>query len=84
MSPATPAGVLFGQRLRELRKKRGFTQVQLAEGTGVPQNHISSMERGTIQPTIGTMIRLAVALNCKVSALVSIFDKEDLTELLPK
>ena len=42
------------------------------------------MERGTIQPTIGTMIRLAVALDCKVSALVSVFDKEDLTKLLPK
>jgi transcriptional regulator with XRE-family HTH domain len=84
LSHATAAGVLFGQRLRELRKKRDLTQVQLAEATGVPQNHISSMERGTIQPTIGTMIRLAVALDCKVSALVSVFDKEDLTKLLPK
>jgi hypothetical protein len=30
------------------------------------------------------MIRLAVALDCNVSALVSVFDKEDLTKLLPK
>ncbi len=81
---ATAAGKVFGERLRELRKKRHMTQVQLAESTGVPQNHISSMERGTIQPTLGTMIRLAVALDCKVADLVSVFNKTDLRSLLPK
>lgn len=81
---ATAAGKVFGARLRELRKKRHMTQVQLAESTGVPQNHISSMERGTIQPTLGTMIRLAVALDCKVADLVSVFNKTDLRSLLPK
>ena len=84
MTEVTRAGELFGEQLRELRKKRSMTQVELAERSGVPQNHISTIERGAKLPTIGTLIRLAAALHCKVTALVSVFDKEDLTKLLPK
>jgi transcriptional regulator with XRE-family HTH domain len=84
LADVTSAGSLFGERLRELRKKRGITQVMLAEMTGVPQNHISSIERGTKVPNLLTLIRLAHALECRVSALVSVFDKEDLAKLLPK
>lgn len=84
MAELTSAGALFGERLRELRKKRGITQVMLAETTGIPQNHVSSIERGTKVPNLLTLIRLAHALECKVSALVSVFDKEDLAKLVQK
>lgn len=84
MAELISAGTLFGERLRDLRKKRGITQVMLAEMTGIPQNHVSSMERGTKVPNLLTLIRLAHALDCKVSALVSVFDKENLAKLLPK
>lgn len=39
-------------------------------------------ERGGRTPN--TIIRLALALECKVSPFVSAFDKEDLAKLLPK
>lgn len=84
MAELTSAGTLFGERLRELRKKRGITQVMLAETTGIPQNHVSSIERGTKVPNLLTLLRLAHALECKVTALVSVFDKEDLDKFLPK
>jgi transcriptional regulator with XRE-family HTH domain len=84
LGEVTQAGVIFGARLRELRQKRGLTQVMLAEVTGFPQSHISQMERGEKLPQLATLIRLAVALDCKLTALVNIFDKEDLTKLLPK
>lgn len=84
LTEVTRAGALFGERLRELRTKRGLTQVALAEMTGIPQNHISTIERGAKLPTLGTLIRFAAALECKVSALVRVFDKEDLETLLSK
>ncbi len=84
MATVTPAGALFGEHLRELRTKRGLTQVELAEMTGIPQNHISTIERGAKLPTLGTLIRFAAALECKVSTLVRVFDKEDLGSLLSK
>ena len=82
MAEVTAAGQLFGERLRELRSKRDITQVMLADRTGIPQNHISSIERGMKLPNLLTMIRLASALDCKLSALVSVFDKEQLSSFL--
>ena len=84
MSEVTHAAELLGTRIREMRKKRRLTQVMLAETSGIPQSHMSSIERGAMLPNLVTLIRLAAALNCKVSALVSVFDKEDPATLLPK
>jgi transcriptional regulator with XRE-family HTH domain len=83
LGEVTQAGEIFGARLRELRQKRGLTQVMLAEVTGFPQSHISQMERGEKLPQLATLIRLAVALDCKLTALVKVFDKENLTKFLP-
>jgi transcriptional regulator with XRE-family HTH domain len=80
----TEAGKLFGQRLRELREKNGLTQGSVADAMGVPQTHVSAIERGLMLPNLLTVIRLAMALGCKVSALTSVFDKADLPSLLPK
>ena len=84
MSEVTHAAELLGTRIREMRKKRNLTQVMLAETSGIPQSHMSSIERGAMLPNLVTLFRLAAALNCKVSALVSVFDKEDPATLLPK
>ena len=80
----TDAGKVFGKRLRELREKIGLTQGAVADAMGVPQTHVSAMERGLMLPNLLTVIRIAVALDCKVSALTSVFDKTDLSSLLPK
>ena len=81
MEPAE-AGKLFGERLREIREKRGLTQKQVAAATGIPHTHVSSIERGMLMPTLLTILRLAAALECKVSALTSVFDRADLRALL--
>jgi transcriptional regulator with XRE-family HTH domain len=42
----------FGQKLRQLRKKRGSTQQQLAEKLGyVTNSHISDVESGHFIPS---------------------------------
>lgn len=45
---------------------------------------ISDMERGLKVPSLTTILRLAVALDCKVTALTSVFDTVDLPAILPK
>jgi transcriptional regulator with XRE-family HTH domain len=84
LAEVTRAAELLGMRIRELRKKRNLTQVMLAEASGIPQSHMSSIERGAMLPTLLTLIRLAAALDYRVSALVSVFDKEDVATLLGK
>lgn len=46
--------------------------------------YVSDLERGLKVPSLTTLVRLAVALDCKVTALVSNFDRADLAAMLPK
>ena len=80
-----PEGEVFGRRLRELRLKAGLTQDALAQAAGMTKPYISNMEHGINVPSLTTILRLAVSLRCRVTALTSVFDKvEDLAGLLPK
>lgn len=79
-----PEGKLFGERLRAMRVKRGVTQQALAVAAGMSEAYISNMEHGFKVPSLTTIIRVAVALDCKVMDLVGAFDKTDLRALLPK
>ena len=40
----------FGQRIKELRNKKGITQYQLAEMTGIDPKHMSHIETGRSFP----------------------------------
>lgn len=69
-------GALFGARLRELRLERGLTQPDLAGRVGTSASNISDLERGIKVPTLTTIARLAQALECKVTELVQILDRD--------
>ena len=83
-SPAQREAVLFGERLRELREKQALTLRSLADLADMSYTYISDMERGLRVPTLTTIIRLAVALECKVTDLVGMFDKRNLRSLVKK
>ena len=53
-------------RIRSLRKRTGLTQTQLAERSGIPQGHISNLERGKHSPSFATLEKLAGALGVPV------------------
>lgn len=55
--------------LMEARSEKGLTQKELAEITGISQGDISRIERGTANPSIKTIQRLATALDKKVQIL---------------
>ena len=65
---------IFGQHLRELRTARGLTQGQLAERCGTSISAISNFEAGNNSPTLGTLVRLADALDRTLSQLVKVLD----------
>jgi len=79
----TTAGELFGKRMRDIRIKRGLAQQAVAERAGIAQTHVSDIELGFKLPNLLTVVRLAIALECKVVELTSVFDKTDLSSLLP-
>jgi len=68
-------GEIFGPHLRQMRLARGLTQTELAERAHTNEMFISKLERGVTTPTIGTLVRLADALDCKVTDLVEVLDR---------
>lgn len=49
-------------RIKEARKSVGLTQAELSAKAGIPQSHISRLERGEHSPTTKTVRKIAVAL----------------------
>lgn len=78
------AGELFGKRMREIRMKRGLAQQAVAERAGIAQTHVSDIELGFKLPNLLTVVRLAIALQCKVAELTSVFDTTNLSSLVSK
>jgi len=56
-------------KLREWRKYRGMTQVQLAEKAAISQGAIATIERGKRTPNMDTARRLALTLQCDIDDL---------------
>jgi len=75
LTKTAPEGVIFGQRLHELRTARNLTQDELAERCGSNRPFISNLERGVKVPSLTMVLRLAEALDCRVYDLVEVFEK---------
>lgn len=62
----------IGARIKEIRKKRGLTQVQLAKKAGISQSALSDIESqvSSKRPSATTIQLLASALGCTVAELM--------------
>lgn len=59
----------LGAAIRELRDKKGVTQEAVAHGAGVTVAHLSAIERGHANPTWGTVMTIADALEVSLVGL---------------
>ncbi len=64
-----PELIRLGARLRHLRLERGLTLDGLAALSGVSKAHLSRLEAGDRQASIGVLLRLAGAFGVHLSAL---------------
>lgn len=56
-----------GWNLKKLRQKAELTQVELAVDAQMDPAHVSRIERGRENPTVGVLARLAAALKVPVT-----------------
>ncbi len=62
---------MLEQRLKQLRKKAGWSQQRLAEKAGLSYNVITKIEQGAAKnPNIQTIIKLANAFKISLDELV--------------
>ena len=61
----------LAMKLKQMRLKRGLTQVQLAKKLKVKQPYLATLESGAeTNPKLNVVRRLAKALKCTVGELV--------------
>src|SRR5436305_1973254 len=60
----------LGQRIRELRLKKGWSQESLAHGCGIRPSQLDEIERGEHDITITALVNVAQRLETTVSILL--------------
>ena len=60
----------FSERLKDLRKQVGLTQVDVAEKLGISQPAYASWERGAKKPTQDNLVKIAQILDVSIDYLV--------------
>lgn len=53
---------LIGNMFRELRMRRGYSQLALASNIGSHRTHVSRIEHGLVTPRLALLIRAATCL----------------------
>ena len=69
-TPTPRANIVFGQRLRAVRKERGWTLRFLAAKAGVHWTYLGQVERGERNVSLLTILRLAKALGIDPGVLL--------------
>jgi transcriptional regulator with XRE-family HTH domain len=85
------AASCLGARVRELRHERGLTLKALGRSAGLSHPFLSQLERGLARPSVGSVERIAGALDVPVGALWStprpeatqVVRADEGTEILP-
>ncbi len=72
----------FGKRLKELRKRAGYTQEKLAEKVGIEPPNISKIENGIHFPQSDKLLKFANAFGVDIMALFELDEPKDPDTLL--
>lgn len=60
----------IGQRIRRVRRARGFSQEQLAEKVGISTTHMSHIETANTKLSLSVFVEIAEALEVQTDALL--------------
>lgn len=66
----------FGLAVRNIRKRTGITQEELAHLAKIDRTYMSAIERGKKNPSIRVIYQLSQGLGVAVSDIVHEFEKE--------
>ncbi len=60
-----------GQRIVELRSKKGWTQSDLARACGKDRQALEKLENGKVNPTIYSLLEISKALGISLSKMIN-------------
>lgn len=74
ISPETPVEHILanvGERVKQIREKRGLSLQDVSQRTDIDVSMLTQIEEGAVAPPLGTIIRLAKALEMKMGYFIS-------------
>ena len=66
-----------GERIRQLRVLRGWSQATLAEHAGISAAYLGRIEKGIQQPALDTLARIADALGVPITELLAVESQQE-------
>ena len=66
-----------GGRIKRFRTSKGLSMRELAEGAGVSESYISQLEKGVVNPSLGTLKKLALQLDVNMGDFFSVDQAEE-------
>jgi len=70
-APQEDRAVDVGERVKRVREKRGLSLLDISRRTGIDVSLLSEIEEGQSAPPLGTVIKLAKALEMKMGYFIS-------------
>lgn len=62
----TTTNTILGDRIKQIRKQKGVSQVEVAEAAGIDPKSLSRIESGVFNPSVETLQGLAAALEVEM------------------
>lgn len=75
MAARSPAHTAFGEAIRQRRGELGLSQEALAEACDLDRTYISGIERGTRNPSLTNILKIAGALQLRPADLLTQADQ---------
>ena len=69
-APRHPFLTALGERVRDLRSRRGMTRKALAQASEVSERHLANLEYGTGNASMLVLLQVAQALHCSLAELI--------------
>ncbi|MCF2669849.1 helix-turn-helix transcriptional regulator [Butyricicoccus pullicaecorum] len=68
--------IVVGSVIAKFRIQKGITQEVLSGLADIGRTHLSAIERGERKPTLETLYRISLALDIKMSTIITEIEKE--------
>ena len=72
---ASPEHAALGRAVRILRQERGLSQEELGHASGLHRNYIGGIERGALNPSFASILKLASGVGVRASELVALSEQ---------
>jgi transcriptional regulator with XRE-family HTH domain len=68
---STDMQIALGRTIRELRKRRGFSQESFADEVGIHRTYMGAVERGERNISLKNLLRISDSLGLPLSSLIA-------------